>query len=470
LAQIDLLSSVLREIRPSPGTAKSVESAAEDFRLEIQKILDKIMERGVVEVQGSVAKGTYLEDGHDIDIFAFYPEDVSREKLEEYTLRLGREWAEFRGARYQISYAEHPYVKVEVSLGKIELGVDVVGAYQIDQTTNLKSSVDRTRFHTDYVRKRMTSTLRDQVLLTKKFMKGTGVYGSEIRVGGFSGLLCEVLTIDSGSFMELVKSASGWSTGQVVDVEKLNPDAGKDFQAPLVVVDPTDGSRNAGAAVTVEKVSTFVAASRAFLEKPGINFFFPTRRKPFSRGELLRRLESRGTRILLLEFKRPDVIDDIIFPQITRMQKTLRNQLEDNGFMLSGPENGGISEEEGSISVLFELAVWQLPRVEKRQGPSVNMAEHAKKFLEKHSRSNPYIEGDRWCVDARRKFTRAEDLLEYILGDNPQGMLPSHLADAIRNGWTMRTDRKAIDSAGPGARLMMTEHFARLYPWQVIEN
>jgi len=181
---------------------------------------------------------------------------------------------------------------------------------------------------------------------------------------------------------------------------------------------------------------------------------------------LRKSLRGRGTRIMTIEFSKPDVIDDIIYPQLARMQKSLRVQLEDNGFSLAGP-NGSLCEDQGSIVLLIELSIHQLPRIEKRLGPTVGMAEHSRKFLEKHSGSHPYIEEDRWCVDAPRRFCRAEDLVRHIVRENPQGMLPSHVAKAIRRGWKLKTDDEAIDAAGPGTRLLLTEHFEPLFPWQV---
>jgi len=42
----------------------------------------------------------------------------------------------------------------------------------------------------------------------KQFMKGIGVYGSELRRRGFSGYLTELLVINYGSFLGVLKEAS----------------------------------------------------------------------------------------------------------------------------------------------------------------------------------------------------------------------------------------------------------------------
>jgi tRNA nucleotidyltransferase (CCA-adding enzyme) len=61
------------------------------------------------------------------------------------------------------------------------------------------SATDRTPF-IHYVKKRLGKTLQDDVRLLKKFMQGIKVYGAEIKTGGFSGYLCELLILHYGSF------------------------------------------------------------------------------------------------------------------------------------------------------------------------------------------------------------------------------------------------------------------------------
>ena len=58
--------------------------------------------------------------------------------------------------------------------------------------------------------KKKLGKLRDEVRVLKKFMKGIDTYGAEIKVGGFSGMLCETLILNYGSFEDTIKSASDW--------------------------------------------------------------------------------------------------------------------------------------------------------------------------------------------------------------------------------------------------------------------
>lgn len=456
----------MSRVRPSQETRKAVEAISGTSLKEIQSLLDEVAPGCRADIEGSVAKGTYLENQHDIDIFAFFPAGTPREELERVTLKVGKLWARGRRAPFNVAYAEHPYVRVLLSQDGREIRVDVVGAYLVESTARLESAVDRTRFHTQYVKSRLTPTLRDQVLLTKQFMKGIGVYGSEVRIGGFSGLLCEVLTLNYGSFIELIKSASNWRVGQVIDPEGLSP-APERFSSPLVVIDPTDGNRNAAAAVSGEKMATLIHAARRFLKEPREEYFFPLARTPLSQEHLRRINRARGTRLFLLRLKKPDVIDDILYPQLERMISSFRGRLEEAGFTLVGPRSGSLCEEEGRVYVLFEVGIHLLPHVEKRLGPRVDRVEHSERFLEKHSGRHPYLEGTEWCVDAPRRFSDARSLLEHLLSKDPQGIIPSHVKRAIKGGWELLGEEDIFRLPSASVRLLLTNHFVRLFPWEV---
>ena len=335
----------------------------------------------------------------------------------------------------------------------------------VSEAGKLKSAVDRTRFHTQYVARKTDEKLRDQILLTKQFMKGIGVYGAEAKIRGFSGLLCEVLTIAHGTFLELVRSAAEWSYGHVIDVESKGKPA-KDFSSPLVVIDPTDPNRNAAAAVSASKLARFIHACRCFLESPSERFFFPRKRRPFTENRLLRLLESRGTRILLLTFTRPEALDDVFYPQLQRLISWLRAELHKHGFNTAGPSETAFCEDGNQVFVLFEVEVPSLSRIEKRHGPKVERKEHVKRFLEKHAAEYPYLEEDHWCVDSKRRFTAPDQLVSFLI-ENQGESIPTHIRKSISQGWRLVTDRDAISIQSTQVRLLVTQHFAWKFPWEV---
>ena len=145
-------------------------------------------------------------------------------------------------------------------------------------------------------------------------MKGIGVYGSELKVG-------RLLRLPDGasrSPLRLVPGGAagsfrGWRPGELIDLEGH---ASREHSEPLVVVDPVDPARNVAAALTMDKMFQFVAASRCFLARPSLDFFFPRRisRSPMKSCEAI--IESEEAALILVEFQAPAVVEDVLFPQL----------------------------------------------------------------------------------------------------------------------------------------------------------
>jgi tRNA nucleotidyltransferase (CCA-adding enzyme) len=363
---------------------------------------------------GSAARDTWLAGDHDLDIFLGVPEGSDLGAA----LQLAREVAPV----HEEKYAEHAYVHAFVD----GFEVDLVPYYRVADASLLKSAVDRTPFHTKYIAGRIAG-LEDEVLLLKQFMKGIGVYGSELKVGGFSGYLTELLILRHGSFSEVLKAASSWRPGEVIDLEGH---ARGEHHEPLVVVDPVDPSRNVAAALTLDRMLQFVAASRCFLLHPELEFFYPADVKPLSDEELLMCIDERGSALILIEFQAPDVVEDVLFPQLRKAEEAVKALLERSGFSLLRSNVGSYGNK---AMLLFELDVWKLPRVAKRMGPPVWEAEHLSRFLAAHPHiiSGPYIEGGRAVVELPRRYTSARDLLASEINNLSLG---KHLTEAVRRG------------------------------------
>ena len=69
---------------------------------------------------GSIAKGTWLKDSADIDIFVKLDADSSRTDL-EHSLEIGKNTLDsLKGYSWSLRYSEHPYIEAETKfLGKI---------------------------------------------------------------------------------------------------------------------------------------------------------------------------------------------------------------------------------------------------------------------------------------------------------------------------------------------------------------
>ncbi|MEM3352639.1 MAG: nucleotidyltransferase domain-containing protein, partial [Saccharolobus sp.] len=163
----------------------------------INKAIEVIKERlkGLdFEIEGSFAKGTWLKQDTDVDMFIFYPKEVGKDYLKRNALNDIVE--RVKDLNYIIAYAEHPYVIVYVN----DIEIDLVPALRVESGDKAITAVDRTPFHTLYINSHLDEKGKDEVRLLKRFMKGINVYGAEIKIQGFSGYVTELLIVYYGSF------------------------------------------------------------------------------------------------------------------------------------------------------------------------------------------------------------------------------------------------------------------------------
>jgi tRNA nucleotidyltransferase (CCA-adding enzyme) len=405
---------------------------------------------------GSAARGTWLAEDHDLDIFIGVSEGSSLLPALEIARHVAPEFEE--------RYAEHAYVHARFE----GFELDLVPCYLVEDASRILSAVDRTPFHSRYVSARIKG-LEDEVLLLKQFMKGIGVYGSELKVRGFSGYLAELLTIRYGSFLSVLEGATQWRPGEVID---LAGHSSRNHEGPLVAVDPVDPGRNVAAALDLDRMFQFVTASRLFLKEPDLEFFFPKAISPLSDQELREEMAKRKSSIIVLEFAAPDQVEDVIFPQLRKAEQSVCALLDRNGFSVLRSDadwhralpaemrDGEISGSNfGLIRILIELEAAFLPRVEKRFGPPAWEAMHANKFVSSHPGplSGPYLEDGRLVVEVARKFVSARELLRSQVASLSLGR---HLGPELRRGYKIYVDQEILEIEGPEFRAFMARYFS----------
>jgi len=438
-----LESDILAEIKPSPEECAEILAKAE----RLQGLTEKyVRERGIpatVMFVGSVGKGTFLRNP-DIDLFLLFSEDVPQEEMERLGIQAGRDLV--GGV---MMYAEHPYTS-----GKFEgLDVDMVPCYAVKSATELRTAVDRTPFHAEYIKSHTDEALRDEIRLMKKFMKGIHTYGAEPDVRGFSGYLCELITIKYGGFLWALKRASKWKTGTIINIEER----GEPMNGALVFYDPVDPKRNVASAVHEDTLSTFVAACRAYLAAPDRRFFFPNKRVPPSREELVDTWKERRTGIVSVSFARPDILPENLHAQVWKTQYGIAKKLDAYGFNVIRAEH---CEDDGEIHVVFELETFTLPLLHMHDGPPVNV-ETAEGFLEMwadNKYGRPFIANGRWRVISGQPFSDAESM---ILSEARHSGLGKDLDIATMK---VRSQEKAVREMDP---LMLAQLFDPRMPWEI---
>lgn len=441
----EVTKKVLPKITPKKEERAKVEALSR--KLE-QKIVAACKSEGisaVVRVEGSVAKDTWLSENPDIDVFMRLPTSIPRKNLGDVGLKIARKAA--GNARQVERFAEHPYLEVFVDGYR----VDIVPCYDA-KLGEWQSATDRTPYHTDYIKARLNKKLLGDVRLLKRFMQGIDVYGAEIKVGGFSGYLCELLTMNYGSFDGVLGAFAGYNRQVVIDIEGFYGQRSKElallFPEPLVIVDPVDKGRNVASAVQPQKLYTFIGAARAFLKKPNENFFFAPEGQSMSAVRIKRNLKNRGSSTVFLVINQLNAVPDVLWGQLYRSQRSLRKLIELNDYKVL--KDAVWSNEKNRSIFVFELEQHLLPNVKKHLGPPLERKEECEKFLAKYSVSKrvvsgPYVEDGRWMVMVPRKNMDATALLQEKLADGGKNAGVAELiAKSIRKGFKVLFNEEVL--------------------------
>ncbi len=454
----DLEKKVLEKIAPKEGEEKEMQGVCEKLLGEVKIEIEKIDARIAPLLVGSVSRGTWLNDEKDIDIFLKFPLEYAEKDFENIITKVSREILDKPTKRY----AQHPYVTGGYNGFKVEL----VPCYDINKTSQLKSAVDRTPFHDKFIKENIEGK-EDEVRLLKQFLIGIGCYGAEAEVEGFSGYLCELLIVRYGSFEKIINSGAKWSAQLGIDINTPNAEVEvfENFSSPLVFIDPVDSNRNVASALSEQKFHEFLVAAREYVKTPSERFFFPNERK-VEKNVILKKFEERETTFIALVFLMPDVVEDILYPQIRKAIQTLKNILENNDFNVIGTDFS-VSK---NICILIELERRELPNMRVHFGPKVSSV-HQGRFLEKNEDfkeklTNPYIEGDRWCVLLKRKYTDAKILLEEYLSqkDIEKKGMPGHISESVRKGFKIKIDEEVFSDEFLG---FLGDYLDPRFPWEI---
>ena len=410
----EVLAEALRIVKPTEEDEALLKNVVDRVKNILEEEASKV--KGVlgISLEGSAAKNTWIRGKEEADIFIHFDKDVPRDEMEKKVIEIGFKAIERMGGKPRLMYADHPYVE-----GVIDgVTVDVVACYDVEPP-NWLSATDRTPYHTRYVVERLKPGQEDQVRLLKGFMTGCGVYGAEIKVRGFSGYLTELLILNYGDFVNVVKNAANWKPPIVIDLEGHYRSIKEVLEIfrnqPLIVIDPVDMGRNVASAVSLTKLSEFILASKLFISDPSINFFKPRVGKPSVKD--LRDL-SAGRNILYMLFKlEAEKPPDVLWGELRRSEEGVKRALERLGFRVYRSDCW--TDEAELCIIIFELDTIKLPNFAVHKGPPIHL-ETAKDFIQKWSGKaiGPWIRDDRLYVLRRRDETDAVKLLRRELDLN----------------------------------------------------
>jgi tRNA nucleotidyltransferase (CCA-adding enzyme) len=461
-----LEQQILEKISPDSADNEKIDRLNNEIQTNVLEIADEL---GLKDVSptlvGSVAKDTHLKTV-DLDIFIMFPPGTSREELEKNGLKIASRIL----PEADEMYAEHPYLR-----GEIEgIQIDLVPCYDIKDSSQKMSAVDRTPFHTRYVKEHLPGELKQDVRLFKQFLKGTGTYGAEIKVQGFSGYLTEILVIEYGGFHNVLSKVQKWLLpGETIIPAEVadgfdRATLGK-FIEPLIFIDPVDVTRNVASPVSMDTIQKLQKAAAAYQESPSKKFFFPKKPDAMRPAELEGRLEDPSMQVIGIDIRTNKILPDVLYSQVRKSLKAAETVLERAEFSVERSnfyvDENFDGDEDIRIFLIMLLDTYRLPDNQVHRGPPVGHANEesfkSKWTGSKDTLKGPYEKNKRWFVDIRREYTEAVDLVRnQFTGLNHGKQLNEFIQDgrfAIMAGPEMAKDEYAQE---------LTEFILNKNPWE----
>ena len=421
-----IISKISKTGVPSKTVKQSKRQIAELVYNLVEKEIKKYPEVLGLEFGGSFAKGTWLSKDADIDIFIRFKKTISEEKLEKISKKIG--FDALKQYFPYVRYSQHPYVEAKIKSTKI----NVVPFYDV-KIGEWKSAADRSPFHTKFMEKSLTSKMRNEVRILKIFLKANGIYGAEIAKQGFSGYISEVLILEFGSFENLIKSISKIKENQIIGKTS------KIFDTSIVIIDPIDNNRNLAAAISDENIGKFVLISRAFKERPSLDFF---------KNKKSRISKKYWDNLLVIKFNFKIRSPDIIWGQIKRATSTLSTQLELGGFTVLRSKSH--TDQENEAYLFFFLQSTKIGQIYLKNGPEFFRDDSTKSFISKNLKNAElvWMGNDRKIVSLeKRKHVDAVKFTIEFLKINLQIGIPKGLQDDLKRGFEVFTGNKNLSKS-----------------------
>jgi tRNA nucleotidyltransferase (CCA-adding enzyme) len=398
----NIISQALKQCQPLPDDVDKLTKIA----IETRGLVSRYVSPKVVEVifGGSFAKGTWLKEEVDIDIFIKIDNSVNDKEFGQLGEQVG--WQSLKGFNPYIRYSDHPYVEAVID----GIRVNVVPCYDVPKG-KWKSAADRSPFHTDYMKNNLDDEKRNQVRLFKKFLKSIGVYGADIATGGFSGYVAEIMILKYGSFESVLHAMSNiGEENNVISIEKPDEHSVKNFKSQLIIIDPIDHKRNLGTAISAESIGKLVLAARSFLAKPSIDFFIKKEKK------VVGNYKDLDSNLVIVEFSYKKRSPDIIRGQLKRSLNAISKQLELADFRVV--RSTCVTDEEKTAAFGFLLESVTLSAYTQKIGPNIFMREETANFILKNQKKSliTWVDSEmRVSTLVRRKTTNAKHFLKLLL-------------------------------------------------------
>ncbi|MEM3374198.1 MAG: nucleotidyltransferase domain-containing protein [Candidatus Woesearchaeota archaeon] len=415
---LDILEKIKKEITPDIEIIKNIDSFVDKLNSYFKSKNLKIK----CIKGGSIAKGTFLKDDFDVDLFIKFDYSYKNENissiLEKSLLEQKIKYEKIHGSRdyfiVKFSIKDKNLTFEENHFSKKILCYELVPVLDIKNPEKAINVTDMSPLHVSWVKKNLKKGQEDEIRLAKKFCKGINVYGAESYINGFSGHVIDILIIYYGSFLKLLKESIKWKPKVIIDPEKhfkskddvlFNLNKAK-TTGPLIIVDPILKYRNAAASLSYEKFNLFIEKAKEFLENPSEDYF-----KEKSIQEIINEKIKEQNKITIVEMKiidqdlKKERYKEILYAKILKTHNYLKDELIKKGFKIVDSNWGtSVNQKELIITLFYISENLELKSEKLIKGPMLNMKEHVERFKNKYIKT--YVKDD--CIYAIAKINKVK--------------------------------------------------------------
>lgn len=387
-----IFDRVLERIRPGKEEVKVTSKHVKAFISLLNSELKRLRIDAKAVPGGSYAKNTWLSGDYDVDVFARF--NLKYEGKKNISDLLESALLHFNPHRV---HGSRDYFRV-----MNELNFEIVPVLDIKKPKDAKNVTDFSPLHVAWVN-RHSKDLKDDIRLAKKFCKAARCYGAESYIRGFSGHVIDLLVINYGGFLKLLRAAVKWKPKLIIDINNVYKGKAlfhlntSKIEGPLVIIDPVQPDRNAAAALSIENFNKFVKAAAAFLKSPSEKFFVEKKFNPD---------KFKG---LLVEVKTLDAKEDVAGAKMVRAFEYVRNALSDFGIKDANWE----WDRKSKAYWWFKTKLDTLPATFDRKGPPLVMKDHVAAFKSQYNKT--FEKAGHVYAKLKREHRNIKDVLSLAL-------------------------------------------------------
>lgn len=404
-------------IKKNTYNQKETKDILKNVRETIKKI-DKALDKNNILAKsilgGSSAKGTFLKGEFDCDVFVRFSEEYKQnsEKISDFLEPVIKDITD---DSYQRVHGSRDYFQFQ------EKGIEfeIVPVIYIDDYTQALNVTDVSPLHVAWIKEKMkkNKNLKDDIILTKTFMKAQELYGAESYIRGFSGHVVDILTAYYGSFLELLKGSTTWEKFQVIDIEKhykskeeAKKNLNKSKISPLIVIDPIQKFRNAAASLSNEKFRLMKNIAAGFLEEPDEQYFV---RKETSVEDIKNHAKNNNLEAIIIEAEPKSEKKDVAGAKLLKVFNHLSKGFKEHDFKVVDKKWQWQKRDKNTCLMWFYFEKKALPKTKENIGPPLKEKIHVNLFKMKYK--NTYKKDNRICAEVKRDYTKPRQLAKELI-------------------------------------------------------